>query len=303
VIVSSHFNKNLLIVIFLLSFVRNEVEYLYRPQKPVAIGSLKLTSTGEDFSRLLTLKDKEEMEEVWREVQDKSPKSFSKPKGLATLSSVKGGEILYDFTEFKEYVSVSRTSDRRNLSEKAYDNMRVLAVGATLEMSDGSIFVHRRPYESTHVAGLIDSSCAGLCLTENEIVNPEKSITFKLERELKVSSKEVQILGVNGIHSSGNPDFSGLIDISLKTKLTPEELTERIRDTFPEYWFVPKKDLGDFVFERYAARNDMVGDGAMILLSSLGNKEFYRVIKDLKKARKKIEFGALERGVFVENGI
>ncbi len=284
-------------------FMRSEIEFYYKPEKPMPLSSLAAKVTENDFSQLFTDNDRNIIERIWKEnILKKNPQSFSKPRSLATLHSALEKNFVYYGTEFKEYIAVSATSRERTLSDVVYQNMRVAAVGATLELNDGSIFVHRRSYNATHVAGIVDASCAGLCFVkENALLDPESDILKKCERELGLKRDEVQILGVTGIHSSYAPDFSCVVDVALKSNIAPADLEARAKHVdFAEKWYIRKEELPEFVYEHFIEKKDMVGDGAAILLSCLEYSVFKENVERLRKAGKDIQFGQLKNGKFTK---
>ena len=283
--------------------MRHEIEFYYRPEKPVPFSSLTAHLLEEDFSSLKTEHDVQLIENRWNGIVEAAERNgkkvFSKPRGLAMLFDTQGTTLAYKTTEYKDYNSVSTTSNEKSLSPRLYETMRVAAVGATLELGDGSIFIHRRSYQATHVAGVIDSSCAGLCFVRDGKINPEQDLLQKLEKELGLKREEVEIKGIVGIHSAYAPDFSGLIDVALKTPLMPGDLAVRTKDIdFPERLYVLKEDLPDFVYHHYIEDKDMVGDGAAILLSCLDEKKFRESIEKMQRAGKDISFGNLVQGTF-----
>ena len=277
--------------------MRADIEFFYKPENPVSLDSVKTQVEDKDFS--LKIEDKDIIEQIWfRDVLSLNPKAFS--GALATLYDTQNG-LTYNRTEFKHYVAISRTSKSKELDSDLYNHMRVAAVGASLELADGSIFVHRRSPKATHCPNLLDSSCAGLCFVEWGNLNPKKALLEKLKRELGLNSEEVQIKGLVGIHSAGSPDFSSLFDIALKTNLSPQELEKRLKPgAFLEYTFVPKNKLADYIVKHYASENDMIGDGAATLMGALGREQFYYVVGKIKDSGKRVEFGRLENNVFVQ---
>lgn len=282
---------------------RSDLEFFYRTITPKPLDEIRINILKEDFSSVFNEKDKKIIENFWKEkILKINPKSFSKPNGLATLFDTSNGNYSFKTTEFKDYVAVSRTSKKRNLTLQAYERMRVAAVGAYLITSDGSIFVHKRSKKATHAPDLYDSSCAGLCILERGEISLERLIYEKIQRELGLGKNEFILRGLVGIHSSKGSDYSGMFDISLETNLNSKELTKRIRDKpFENYRFVKREKLANFIIKHCGAMMDMAGDGAGTLCGALNEEEFIYVIEKLKKLGKRINFGRLEEGEFVND--
>ena len=181
--------------------------------------------------------------------------------------------------------------------------MRILAVGAYLETGDGTILVHRRPSNATHAPNLIDSSCAGLCkIYDGGVIKPQTDLEEKMFRELGLKPSDATLLGVTNVHSSEAPDFSGMISFGLKTHLAPEELKPGINPkTASGYFFVPKRQLVDFIIDKYTGTREMVGDGAAVLMGALDRDQFNYTVRQIKESGKRVEFGNLESGFLVKN--
>ncbi len=317
--------------------MRHEIEFFYRPEKPVSLSSLTTHVLDEDFSARCTEQDKEFIEHFWAtEVLPKNKGATSAPRGRANLVSTivnsdnysrhlpripmmnnsktgaitegiihnhKGNELTFEYVEYKYYLAASRTGGQepRPLRAELYDSMRIAAVGAALILPDDLVLVHRRAYTATHVAGVFDCSTAGVLPVDACGVYLERGLHEKLKKELGLEPDEVAIEGITGVHSAGSPDFSGLITTILRTPLNREEIKRRIKPgTFPEVRYVPRAELSDFVIERYTAQ-DMNHDGAMTLLSSLDIGDWYDSIERLQAAGKDIAFGSLVRGKFCPN--
>ena len=227
--------------------MRAEVEFFRKFEKPVPLDSLKLRVTGEDFSTSLSAEDKRAIEDNWGQMLLKHTTIFSKPQGLATFYG-SGDTLSYMTTDYANYAAVSRTHEKRTLSNGVYENMRVAAIGAALRFEDGSIFVHRRSYEATHVAGVIDSSCAGVCFVRDGSLSPSQDLAKKCEKELKLEAREYAIEGVSAVHRSYAPDFRGMIDVVLRSNIGRDEFLGRVEGSFPESWIIEEKEMPDLVF-------------------------------------------------------
>lgn len=273
--------------------MRQDIEIFYHPEAPVPIASLQTRVLEQDFSAYCTEKDKEFIEHYWtHEILPMNPRSTSALRGRANLldTNDKGNELTFEYLEYKQYLATSRTRalHERTLSHGLYGRMRIAAVGAALILPDDTVLVHRRPYTATHVAGVIDCSAAGVLPVDAQGVYIEHGLHEKLKRELGLNPEDVTINGATGVHSAGEPDFSGLITTVLHTPLSREEIEQRMKPgVFPGVRYIPRKKLADFVFEHYT-RNNMNHDGAMTLLSSLELGEWYDAVEQLQRAGKSI---------------
>ncbi len=278
--------------------MRHNIQILYHPIALVPVASIETKVLDQDFSARCTEQDKKIIDEVWQErVLKKNPKATSKPRGRANLVSTNfyAPDFSFEYAEYKEYQAVTNTAldNPRPLSDALYDTMRIAAVGAALVLPDDTVLVHRRPFTATHVAGVFDSSTAGVLPVDDTGVHIEQGLYEKLSKELGIQASEVTLEGVTGTHSAGSPDFSGLVTVLLRSHLSREEVEQRIKPgTFPEVRYVPRAELADFVFDRYTA-NDMNHDGAMTLLSSLPYTAWRESIARLETAGKTISEGIL----------
>lgn len=297
---------------------RADIEFFYRPSEPVepnkVLGALGTNANlkGEYFDKsFLTEEDRKVIAIEWDKlVAEKGSKVFSTPGALATLYDTQNGHFTFRATEFKTYAAVSRTHAERPLSDLVYDNMRVAAVGCALLLADGTVYVHRRPKDATHVAGVLDSSFAGLAFTahpeEGVIGNyPAESgwanikwldsLHKKLEREMGMKPEDLTSLRVTGVHSSGAPDFSGMIDFIATTDLKKEDIEARVnKEAHPERFYVKREDLQKFILKSYGGlvesesgykkifTTNMVGDGCATLLGVLTDKESFDTITKLQ---------------------
>lgn len=283
--------------------MRHDIEIYYHPETPVSVDKIQMRMVNRDFSRHCDENDRATMEEVWgREVLKKNPKATSLPRGRSNLVEANrdGPTFIFEYVEYKEYQGVTNTGSRepRPLRSELYDQMRIGAVGAALIFPDDTVLVHRRSHSATHVAGIFDSSTAGVLPVDAQEIYLERGLYEKLSKELNMSPSEVTLEGVSGVHSAGNPDFSGLVTVVLRSHLTREEVNLRIKPgTFSGVRYVPRKELADFVVDRYSA-NDMNHDGAMTLLSSLPYIEWKEGVQRLQKAGKRIAKGYLTEGMF-----
>lgn len=277
--------------------MRADIEYLFKPDEILPLKDLRMLVTRGTYGDYLSDVDKGIIDKEWDKVKVRNPQAFSRPRSLATLNNVRDGILLFEATEFKEYMAVTHTSEERSMSPAAYLNMRVGAVAAALEVPGEKIFVHRRSYDATHVPGMLDSSTAGVCFVQDYMfLDPKASILNKSARELRLEENEVQVLGTTGVHSAEAPDFSGMINVAIRTDISESEMRDRIAKAevdISELFFVPRLELDDFVYEHLVMEKDMVGDGAMTLLSMLPNDEFSASIDKLRRSGVDIQFGRL----------
>lgn len=275
--------------------MRSDIEFLYKPEKPVQFSTLRFTLRKDSFSQTIPAKDQETIDNVWEQLLVKNPKMFSKPGSLATILANKGTNFRCGSTEFREYVAVSRTGIERTLNPKLYDQMRVLAVSAYLKIADGTILVHRRSETATHVPNILDASCGGLCKVEYGTVKPVFDLREKMQRELGLYPGEVTVLGVTNVHSCADPDYSGTISFALETTQPREEICERIpKSVFKEYEFVPARDLPDYIIYHYIEKRDMSSEGAATLIGALETTAFDHVLSRINDSGKTVSFIELQ---------
>ena len=278
--------------------MRHDIEIYYHPEKPVSIDSLKMEVVNKDFSERCNEQDKRYTENFWdTEIIPKNPTSTSTPRGRANLIETSSiySEFKFEYVEYKQYLATSRTAEQepKPLSQSIYDSMRVAAVGAALVLPDDTVLVHRRPYNATHVAGVFDCSTAGVLPVDANRVYIERGLHEKIKRELGLNPEDILTKEVTGVHSAGSPDFSGLITTVLHTHLNRQDIEKCMKPSiFPEVLYIPRKELANFVIDKYTA-NDMNHDGAMTLLSSLDIGEWYDSIEILQKKGKNIVEGLL----------
>ena len=281
------------------------IRFYFKPENPVDYGKLEIKVEGNDFSEILTENDRTVIEDNWDRLRkERGDKVFSRPGGLGTLYEVKDGVFTFRPTEFKVYIAVTNSYEGRLLSPSVYDNMRISAVGATLRLLDGSVFVHRRSPNVTHAKNMIDSSVAGLAPVDQLgiTIDFKKALLEKLKRELKITEAEVKRLDFRGVHSSYDPDFSAMFDFSMDVALERGHIEERVdRSYFGEHFFVPSDKLPDFVVEHFANKRDMIGDGCANILASLDDAVFRETVGLIRKGMDNgvIQFGRLENGLFV----
>ncbi len=283
----------------------SRIQFFYKPEKPVDYKDLRFQVAGSDFSDILTEEDRRIRNDIWGElVKEKKEKIFSRPGGLGCLVDTRDSVLTFRPTDFMTYVATSRSHARRSLSKQVYDNMRVSAVGGTLKLADSLVFIHRRSSNVTHAADKLDSSIAGLAhINEDGKIDFRKALFEKLQRELKIKEGEIKNLAVTGVHSSYDPDFSGMVDFAVETNLHARDIEERIdKSYFGEHFFVPNDKLANFVFEHYAIEKDMIGDGCATILASLDHNVFLGIVEKIRRQLDNgiIQFGRLENGLYIQ---
>lgn len=273
--------------------MRSDIEVFFRPENPIPLGALSIALRNEDCVPEVDEADQRIIDDVWNRVVVAHPSAYSTPRGRPVLTSADRTTLEYGLTSFKEYIAVSHTGAARSLSKRFYDRMRVGAVSATLVLEDDTVFVHRRSSRATHVAGFLDTSCAGLCSIRDGGIDLTRDIKEKIERELRLGPNEFSIEGVSSIHSCAAPDFSGMVDLRLRSKLTRAEFGKRVEGIFEEYECVPRSKLDEYVVAHYTEQEDMTGDGAVALLGAVDNLRFYGALRKIQETGNRVSFGPL----------
>lgn len=273
-----------------------------------------ITLLPRNFSASLAVGEGRIIDEEWEALVSEQAKvgnkPFSSPRTLATFLNVKeDGSIECEGTEFREYSLISRSSQghAQRISAPAYERMRVAAVGGYVITEDNNILVHRRSSKATHVAGFVDSSCAGLCKIRGETIDPLQDLTDKMEREIGLLSHDIASCDFTGLHSCGVPDFSGMFAFGVRTTLYADELSNRIREVmgkqgtstrFDGYEMVKARELIDYVDTHLIETRDMVGDGAMTLMAALDPDERQYLVSRMGREGLRFQRGTLREGLF-----
>ncbi len=281
----------------------NQVEVYFKSGMPIDIKEMMVGVGDKDFSRFFSGTDNEAIEQVWSNLlSERGGNVFSKPAGLGNLYNAEFTHLDYTTTDFRTYIGVSLTAEKRTLSPELYDEMRVSAVGGAVRLTDGQFFVHRRPANATHVPNMLDSSVAGFCYTNGTGgLQVEKCLLEKLSRELHIQPNEIESMGLTDVHSSREPDFSGMMSFAIRARLDSREVKERIDGKYSgEFHFIPEEQLVDFVVDHFAVQKDMLGDGAAALLSYFPRPVFTDAVRRINKKEISIRFGDLQDGVFKE---
>ncbi len=277
------------------------IEYYFRPDEPLPLDKINITVSNEDFSEKITQSDRENVLFDWEvSKKEKGDKIFSSPRGLALLYSSSGGSSELITTEFMAYLAL-RNDKGKKLSRFFYENMRIVAVGGVLKSSDGKVLIHRRANNEAYSKGVLDASVAGLCQLKDGKIDFESVINEKLEREIGISSSEIKSIKFIGIHSSREPDFSGMFTFIIETNLSSEEMGKRASQHFDEYHLVPYENLSEFILDKLEKQFDLCKDGCATVTSSLPNSEFKEVVSKLRNMGRDISFGNLKEGKFIKN--
>ncbi len=281
--------------------MRGEIQFLYKPRKPVPFSTLSISMGAKVFDDVLTPGDRTAIDTIWKNLQsERGARVYSKPGGLGTLHSCRGNILVYLPTEFKAYLATTVTSDARTLSGELYEQMRISAVGAAVRLVDSSVFVHRRSSYVTHVPNMIDSSVGGFAhVNERGVPDFERALSEKLSRELHISPDEIRRVTLTSVHSSREPDFSGMCDFVVETSVTRADLERRIdRAYFAEHFIVEPNEIPSFILEHYVRKRDMVPEGCATLLSSLEYPLFLETVDLLRHHDARISFGNIINGSF-----
>ncbi len=274
----------------------HKIEFYLMPDEAVG-RDLKVPVVDRDFSELLNDEERGLIEENWKKVlEESSGKAFYKPKGVGCLYECSSGNPSFITSDFKTYVAISRNYTNPIFSNYSLNGMRVSAVGGVVRTNDGKIFVHKRSKKATHVAGAVDSSIAGICHVKEGYLDFKGTIMDKLEKELKTSSEDVLDVRFTGIHSSREPDFSGMYTFDISANLDEPQLRERAESSpFEEFYFVDENKLEDFVLRDFNPSQPICLDGCATFLKSMPRDSFDRTVYQLKRNGIEFYFGDLKR--------
>lgn len=275
-----------------------KIEFYLTPDR--AEGSpLIVPVTGRDFSSSLAAAEKKLVNCNWRAVfEESSGRAFYKPKGVGCMckcSSEGGAEFMT--TDFKTYVSISRYYDNSAFSSQTLDRMKVSSVGGVVRTIDGKVFIHRRSKKATHIPGAIDSSIAGICHVKNRFLNFRGAILSKLEKELKTFPEDILDMRFTGIHSSREPDFSGMYTFDISTSLSESQIADRAKSSpFEEFYFVGENKLEELILKEFnpSQPQPLCLDGCAALLAILPAPQFYKTAQKLIQNGINIQFGELK---------
>lgn len=281
--------------------MRPDIELLYKPEEAVPLDGIRIIIGDEDFSARVNNDDIVKIESIWRAAKSKNDTLFSLGRSLSTLHDTREGRFSYNTTDYKHYLAVTSTHQDKTLSRDLYETMRIAGMDITLQLAEELVFVHRRPYDASHVPGLLDSSAGGICRNDDSgNLNPKDSFKKIIQRELNLSMEEIVNYQLAAIHCAYAPEFSAVFDIVAVTNLERKQLEERIEPgIFAEFEFVPRINLATYVLDHFISRGDMCTDGVMTLLASLDHQEFLEAVRKIRQSNKTIESGHLEDGKFV----
>ena len=280
----------------------HSIQFYYKPKEPQSLDFLVGVTEGKDFKKWLTPKDIAIMEEEWPEVLKVNTHAVSQVRGLLCMhdtSEVARGKITYIFTDFETYVAASRTSERgMPMSPLVYNAMRVGAVGGVVYSLDDFVLVHKRPANATHVANQRDASVAGLAKR-----TAEGKVLFapvfqeKLKRELGLTQEETEKVLANtdgysikltAVHSSADPDCSGMVDAIIRIPQEMGKIVERANEKYlQDIHAVPVQNLVAYSVMHYLGwqpippEERLIPDGFAVLAASLPQETFERVVQSV----------------------
>ncbi|GEM_PF-3340696 len=278
-----------------------DIRFFFKPQKPVPYGRVKVEVAGQDFSELLTEKDRKIVRRQWKGLKSrKGERAYSQAGAIGSLYEASGNKFAFRPTEFKVSSAAYQTRPRRTMSAKVYDQMRVSAVACMAVLGDGRFVVQKRSGKVSLGEGLLDSSAAGYAkIKKGATIDFEAAAFEKLGRELGVRGKMIRGISLAGVHSSG-ADCSGTFDFIVKTGLTQRQI---LAAADPHYVggleFVRPEDLPGFIFSHFVEKKDIVPEGCAAMLACLPHARFLQECASLSRAGKKILFGSLRKGEFV----
>lgn len=277
------------------------LQIFLKTKKPLSPGFLEAKIHGGNFSEFLSEEDACFIEQQWKLRKEQYGEAIFSGK-LGSLFDIQGNYFYFKTTEFRDYLAISSSYDEQNMSKHIYNMMRASVVGAAVYCSDGKVFVQRRPLTATHAPGYLDSSVAGFCHPDCKgNLSLVDAVLEKLQRELHVNKDEIDTLDLAGAHSSPAPDFSGGFAFYVTTSLSSEALGKRANAEYVcENHAIRIEHLPDFITHHFAVRGDMIGEGCAVLLASLEYSSFHKTVSRINHLKKKISFGTLKQGMFVE---
>lgn len=267
-----------------------KIEFLFRPQAPVAPDAIRTKLEDRDLSEMLCADDRLAIERIWEDVRKKHV-VFSNPKSLATLRDTTDA-FSYWTTDFKTYCATTVSATERQMSRELYDMMRIAAVGGIVKCRDGSLVVHRRNPNMAYDAGFYDMSCAGLCVIKGDL-DHGRTLRERLQQELRITPEETVSVKLASVHSSRSPGFSAMFDYAIETRLGQKEIMERYnRERADDIIFVHPEDIPRFVIGQLEKKR-ITSDGVGALLSSLHGDAFNDLTSRLQEMGLEIMSGVL----------
>ena len=278
---------------------------------------LEMKISDQGFSQFLSDKDRAIIEREWAKVKSENPKAFYNENGNGSLHNTTNNVLTFLPTDFHVYVAAPRTSEKMEMSQDFYDNMRIASIGAVVRGKDSKLCVHQRSPGETHVPNAWDSSVAGIARIRKNSrrisIYPEIDLYEKLDREIGIQPAEISRLGISGVHHSGHPDYSGMMDFVVNTKLDSEEMIQRALEIESKkadsknrrkWQILTPADLPDFVLGHYDInRGHVCLDGGATLMMSMTQKDFNYTLLGLRAKGMSVEFGQLENGLFTPENI
>ena len=284
--------------------MKQTIQYLFKPEQPVAPTLIRGIANGMDLTSLLTTSDLAAIETEWATVVGETPRAFSIPRGLGILYDTTSFPLLYyGRTDFKTYVSASRLADRgQSLPDRITCLLRISSVGCAVQLADGNFLIHQRPHNATHVPDKYDAGVAGLAH-----VQPDSTFDFtktareKFARELKIGEEHLTDMHLTSVHSGSAPDYSGMVDFQVRLPFAFGQLQEKAN---PEYikgmTLVSPADLPDYLLTAFIESEELIADGGAGLLSSLSHQTFLETVERMNRLEQRVFFGKLEQGRFIE---
>ncbi len=290
-----------------------DIEIYRKVDNPIDPSLLEIEISNQSFSQFLSDNDKAIIEREWVKVKKKNPKAFYNENGNGSLHDTTNNTLTFFPTDFRVYVAGPRTSASGEMSQKFYSNMRIASIGAVVRGKDGKLCVHQRSPGETHVPNAWDSSVAGIARarknSNGSSIDTKVDLYEKLDREIGIQPTEISRLGVSGVHHVGHPDYSGMVDFVVDTKIDSEEIIQRaleieskkIDSNNRRKWqILNQPELPDFVLSHYDInRGHACLDGGATLMMSMAQKDFDYTLRELRNKGMTIEFGQLEDGLFV----
>ncbi len=289
------------------------IEFLFKPETPIAITDIKTKLEGTDYATEYNAEEQAFVEAEWAKVLEGNPKSFSKPNSRATLTdSSETNPLVLTFrpTEFKTYVATAH-HQYETMRRSIYEGMRIAAIGGAILTSDGYTLIHRRPNDLTHAGGMLDASFAGFVDMKN--LDPDAdpkaefkgellvdaSVRKKLSVELRLEGTDISDIMLSGFHSGRIPDYSGMFDVVAKTRLSANQLDQQAnKKLLGECFFMHPTEVPAFLLDHYGPGKDMLADGCAVMLASLPDALFLPTIRDLQDNGATIQFGHVKNARF-----
>jgi hypothetical protein len=276
------------------------IRFLHKPALPFQADCVRGFREGDDLDGLSSARDRQIIDEVWRDVEGRG--CYTRRGGLGSLwDSSDWSRLSFRPTEYKTYLAACRHSPFL-LSTPLYDAMKVASVGATVRTADHKYLVHRRSLGAAHLPGFLDCSAAGLCpVASDGALDLRAAVLEKLSRELALAGADIAVLAGTGIHSVPHPSWSGMVTFRIETPLSFAALEQRINRQYLEGVVgIDEDSAGDWIVDSLCHSGELLADGAATLLSALPHPAFLVAIQAIRKAGGIVRFGQVQAGRFVE---